>query len=146
MKNIGEAAVEVILQGRREEGPFRSIHDFCERMDSQKVNRRVVEQLIRCGAFDSVHSNRAQLMAGLDEVLDRAAAVQRDRQAGQMNLFEMLRSQKKMKAPPLPDIADWDSRMRLQFEKESWVSISPAILSIFTRNRSARSAATIPSR
>ncbi|MGO9312059.1 MAG: DNA polymerase III subunit alpha [Syntrophobacteraceae bacterium] len=119
VKNVGEGAVEVILQDRRENGPFRSIHDFCERMDSQKVNRRVVEQLIRCGAFDSVHSNRAQLMAGLDEVLDRAAAVQRDRQAGQMNLFEMLRSQKKIKVPPLPDIADWDSRLRLQFEKES---------------------------
>jgi DNA polymerase-3 subunit alpha len=119
VKNVGESAVEVILQGRREQGPFRSIHDFCERIDSQKVNRRVVEQLIRCGAFDSVHPNRAQLMAGLDEVLERAAAVQRDRQAGQMNLFDMLRSQKKMKAPPLPDIPDWDSRMRLQFEKES---------------------------
>jgi DNA polymerase-3 subunit alpha len=119
VKNIGEAAIEVILRGRGEEGPFRSIHEFCERMDSQKVNRRVVEQLIRCGAFDSVHANRAQLMAGLDEVLERASSLQKDRQAGQMNLFEMLRSQKKVKAPPLPDIPDWDSRMRLQFEKES---------------------------
>ncbi len=119
VKNVGEAAVEVILQGRRDDGPFLSLHDFCERIDSQKVNRRVVEQLIRCGAFDSVHANRAQLMAGLDEVLDRAAAVQKDRQAGQLNLFEMLRSQKKMKAPALPAISDWDSRLRLQFEKES---------------------------
>ena len=119
VKNVGETAVEVILQGRREQGPYTGIHDFCKRIDSQKVNRRVVEQLIRCGAFDSLHQNRAQLMAGLDEVLERAAAVQRDRQAGQMNLFEMLRSQKKMKAPPLPDVPDWDSRIRLQFEKES---------------------------
>jgi DNA polymerase-3 subunit alpha len=119
VKNVGEAAVEAILQGRREQGPYTSIYDFCERVDSQKVNRRVVEQLIRCGAFDSVHPNRAQLMAGLDEVLERAAALQRDRQAGQMNLFDMMRSKKKMKAPPLPDIEDWESRMRLQFEKES---------------------------
>ena len=119
VKNVGEAAVEIILQGRREQGPYTAIHDFCERIDSQKVNRRVVEQLIRCGAFDSLHQNRAQLMAGLDEVIERAAAAQRDRQAGQMNLFEMLRSQKKMKAPPLPDVPDWDSRIRLQFEKES---------------------------
>lgn len=119
VKNVGEAAVEIILQGRREQGPYTAIHEFCERIDSQKVNRRVVEQLIRCGAFDSLHQNRAQLMAGLDEVIERAAAAQRDRQAGQMNLFEMLRSQKKMKAPPLPDVPDWDSRMRLQFEKES---------------------------
>ena len=119
VKNVGEAAVEIILQGRREQGPYTTIHEFCERIDSQKVNRRVVEQLIRCGAFDSLHQNRAQLMAGLDEVIERAAAAQRDRQAGQMNLFEMLRSQKKMKAPPLPDVPDWDSRIRLQFEKES---------------------------
>jgi DNA polymerase-3 subunit alpha len=119
VKNIGEAAIEVILRGRGEEGPFRSINEFCERMDSQKVNRRVVEQLIRCGAFDSVHPNRAQLMAGLDEVIERASSLQKDRQSGQMNLFEMLRSKKKVKAPPLPEIPDWDSRMRLQFEKES---------------------------
>ncbi|MGA2026829.1 MAG: DNA polymerase III subunit alpha [Syntrophobacteraceae bacterium] len=119
VKNVGEAAVEIILQGRREQGPYTTIHEFCERIDSQKVNRRVVEQLIRCGAFDSLHQNRAQLMAGLDEVIERGAAAQRDRQAGQMNLFEMLRSQKKMKAPPLPDVPDWDSRIRLQFEKES---------------------------
>ncbi|HYA42124.1 MAG TPA: DNA polymerase III subunit alpha, partial [Syntrophobacteraceae bacterium] len=119
VKNVGEAAVEVILQGRQEHGPYTTFHDFCERIDSQKVNRRVVEQLIRCGAFDSLHPNRAQLMAGIDEVLDRAATLQRDRQAGQMNLFEMLRSKKKMKSPPLPDIEDWESRRRLQFEKES---------------------------
>jgi DNA polymerase III subunit alpha len=119
VKNVGEMAVEIILQGRREQGPYTTIHEFCERIDSQKVNRRVVEQLIRCGAFDSLHQNRAQLMAGLDEVLERAAAAQRDRQAGQMNLFEMLRSQKKMKAPTLPDVPDWESRIRLQFEKES---------------------------
>jgi DNA polymerase-3 subunit alpha len=119
VKNVGEAAIEVILKSREEDGPFRSIHDFCERIDSQKVNRRVLEQLIRCGAFDTLHPNRAQVMAGLDEALDRASAVQRDRQAGQMNLFDMLRSKKKTTALVLPDIPDWDSRTRLQFEKES---------------------------
>ena len=119
VKNVGEAAIEVILRCREEDGPFRSIHDFCERIDSQKVNRRVLEQLVRCGAFDTLHPGRAQVMAGLDEALDRASAVQRDRQAGQMNLFEMLRSKKKTSAPVLPDIPEWDSRTRLQFEKES---------------------------
>lgn len=119
VKNVGEAAIEVILKGREEDGPFKSIHDFCERMDSQRVNRRVIEQLIRCGAFDSIHPRRAQVMAGLDEALDRAAAVQRDKQAGQMNLFQMLKAKQKVSAPVLPDITDWDSRTRLQFEKES---------------------------
>ncbi|MGC8495228.1 MAG: DNA polymerase III subunit alpha [Syntrophobacteraceae bacterium] len=119
VKNVGETAVEIILQCRRDQGPYTTIHDFCSRIDSQKVNRRVIEQLIRCGAFDSLHPNRAQLMAGLDEVLDRAASVQKDRSSGQMNLFEVLRSKNKIKPPSLPDIGDWDSRMRLQFEKES---------------------------
>ena len=119
VKNVGETAVEIILQGRREKGPYTTIHEFCSRIDSQKVNRRVIEQLIRCGAFDSLHPNRAQLMAGLDDVLDLAAALQKDRHSGQMNLFEVLRSKKKIKPPSLPDIPDWDSRMRLQFEKES---------------------------
>lgn len=119
VKNVGETAIEVILRSREEGGPFKTIHDFCERVDSQKVNRRVIEQLIRCGAFDSIHPVRAQVMAGLDEALDRAAAVQRDKQAGQMTLFDMLRSKQKVSAPVLPDIPDWDSRSRLQFEKES---------------------------
>lgn len=119
VKNVGESAIEVILRSRVEDGPFRSIHDFCERVDSQKVNRRVLEQLVRCGAFDSVHPNRASVMLGLDEALDRAAALQKDRQAGQMNLFDAFRSQKRETAPSLPDIPDWDSRTRLQFEKES---------------------------
>ncbi|MHC1725438.1 MAG: DNA polymerase III subunit alpha [Syntrophobacteraceae bacterium] len=119
VKNVGEAAIEVILKSRGEEGPFKSIYDFCERIDSQRVNRRVLEQLVRCGAFDSIHANRAQLMAGLDDVLERAAVVQRDRQAGQMNLFDMFRSQKMISTPALPEIPDWDSRTRLQFEKES---------------------------
>lgn len=118
VKNVGENAIEVILKCR-EDGPFQSVYDFCERIDSAKVNRRVLEQLVRCGAFDSLHPNRAQVMAGLDDALDRAAAVQRDKQAGQMNLFNMLRSQKKAPAPALPGITDWDSRTRLQFEKES---------------------------
>lgn len=118
VKNVGETAIEVILKSR-EEGEFKSVYDFCERVDSQKVNRRVLEQFIRCGAFDSVHPVRAQVMAGLDEALERAASVQRDKQAGQMSLFDMLRSQKKLAAPVLPDIPEWDSRTRLQFEKES---------------------------
>jgi DNA polymerase-3 subunit alpha len=113
--------VEVILQSRDTEGPFKSVHDFCQRVDSQKVNRRVIEQLIRCGAFDSLHPSRAQVFAALDEALDRAQAYQRDRASGQMNLFDLLRAKKNVTpAPPkLPDVPEWDSRMKLQYEKES---------------------------
>ncbi len=121
VKNVGEAAVEVILQSRDAEGSFKSVHDFCQRVDSQKVNRRVTEQLIRCGAFDSLHPNRAPVLAALDEALDRAQAYQRDRASGQMNMFDLLRAKKNVApaAPKLPDVPEWDSRMKLQYEKES---------------------------
>jgi DNA polymerase-3 subunit alpha len=121
VKNVGESAVEVILQSRDKEGPFKSVHDFCQRVDGQKVNRRVIEQLVRCGAFDSLHPSRAQVLAALDEALERAQAYQRDRASGQMNLFDLLRARKSVApaAPRLPDVPEWDSRMKLQYEKES---------------------------
>ena len=72
VKNVGETAIEVILKSRQDDGPFKSISDFCERLDSGKVNRRVIEQLVRCGAFDTLHPNRAQLMAGLDDVVEQS--------------------------------------------------------------------------
>jgi DNA polymerase-3 subunit alpha len=121
VKNVGETAVDVILQSRDTEGDFKSVHDFCQRMDSQKVNRRVIEQLIRCGAFDSLHPSRARVFAALDDALDRAQVYQRDRASGQLNMFDLLRAKKNVApAPPkLPDVPEWDSRMMLQHEKES---------------------------
>ncbi len=119
VKNVGETAVEVILNTRDQKGPFLSVYDFCQRVDTQKVNRRVLEHLIKCGAFDSIHPARAAVMAVLDEALEKAQVVQRDRQAGQVNMFELLRSKKKLPTPSLPDVPPWDSRTTLQFEKES---------------------------
>lgn len=119
VKNVGEAAIEVILNSRNEQGHFQSIFDFCRRMDTQKVNRRVIEQLIKCGAFDSVHANRARVLAALDEAMEKAQIVQRDRQSGQMNMFDILRAQKKIPSSSLPDVPPWDSRTTLQFEKEA---------------------------
>ncbi len=121
VKNVGETAVEMILQSRDAEGPFRSIHDFCQRVDSQKVNRRVIEQLIRCGAFDSLHSSRARVFAALDDAMDRAQVYQRDRASGQMNIFDLLKARKNAAPAParLPDVPEWDSGTKLQYEKES---------------------------
>lgn len=119
VKNVGEAAIEVILGARQEQGPFQSIYEFCRRVDTQKVNRRVIEQLIKCGAYDSLHSNRAQALAALDEALEKAQVVQRDRQSGQINMFDLLRSRKKTPAQALPEVPPWDSRTTLQFEKEA---------------------------
>jgi DNA polymerase-3 subunit alpha len=120
VKNVGETAVEGILKSREEQGPFLSIHDFCQRVDTQRVNRRVLEQLIKCGAFDSVHPSRSRVLAALDQALDSAQVMQRDRQSGQMNIFALLKAQKKVTSQPdLPEAPDWDARTTIQFEKET---------------------------
>jgi DNA polymerase-3 subunit alpha len=120
VKSVGESAIDIILNTRQEQGPFRSIFDFCERVDSSKVNRRVLEQLIKCGAFDSIHSGRSRVLAALDDALEKAQVMQKDRQSGQINMFTMLRSkQQKPVVPTLPDVPDWDERTSLQFERET---------------------------
>lgn len=119
VKNVGETAIEVILDSRREQGDFSSLFDFCQRVETTRVNRRVLEQLIKCGAFDSLHANRAGVMAALDAALEKAQIMQRDRQSGQMNMFDLLRSRQKTPPQALPDVPAWDSRITLQFEKEA---------------------------
>ncbi len=121
VKNVGEGAIETILAARAKDGPFRSIFDFCERVDPSKVNRRVLEHLIKCGAFDSIHADRARVLAGMDQALERAQARQRDRSAGQLSLFDLLRAtpQKAREPEILPDVPSWDSRTLLNYEKES---------------------------
>ena len=122
VKNVGESAIEAILASRGEQGPFTSIFDFCRRVDLTKVNRRVVEQLVKCGAFDSRHPCRAAALAAMDDALEKGQAMQRDRQSGQINMFDMLRAKSGKKAEgsvKLPDVPEWDSRIKLQYEKEA---------------------------
>ncbi len=90
VKNVGEAALHGILSDRSAKGAFRGLLDLCERVDLQKVNRKVVESLIQCGAFDSLGGTRAQYLGYLDRALERAASAQRDRARGQTNLFDLL--------------------------------------------------------
>ena len=87
VKNVGEGAIESILEVRGEGGPFASLYDFARRVDGRRVNRRVVESLVKCGAFDSLHANRAAVWNALDAALEQGAAAQRDRELGQGSLF-----------------------------------------------------------
>ncbi len=127
IKNVGEGAIEAILSARMctpdgepSEGvvPFESLFDFAQRIEGRKVNRRVVEALVRCGAFDSVHENRAAAWQGLDATLERGAAAQRDREIGQGTLFGGPAGGGSVDAPPLPDVPPWTDRERLASEKE----------------------------
>ncbi|MBW1684101.1 MAG: DNA polymerase III subunit alpha, partial [Deltaproteobacteria bacterium] len=117
VKNVGEGAIETILEARSEGGAFGSLFDFAGRIDGHRVNRRVVESLVKCGAFDSLHENRSAVWAGLDVALEAGASAQRDREIGQESLFAGL-GDGALVEPALPDSPEWTERQRLEGEKE----------------------------
>ena len=120
VKNVGRGAVEAILEAREEGGEFSGLHDLCERVDLRRVNRRVLESLIKCGAFDSTGAHRAQLMAVLDEALEHGQKVRRDIDAGQGSIFDLMGdSGAAPAAPELPDVPPWSEADRLGYEKEA---------------------------
>ena len=121
IKNVGGSAIESIIARREAEEPFSSFFDFCCRIDMQKVNKRVLEGLIKVGAFDSTGTKRAQLMAVMEQTLDEASAIQKERALGQTSLFgafEADSSNSYVLARPLPPIDEWQQTQILQFERE----------------------------
>jgi DNA polymerase III subunit alpha len=114
IKGTGQAAIEAIVAAREEKGPFADLFDFCRRVDKRLVNRRVVEALVRAGAFDAIDRRRASLFASVGLALDageRAAAT-----ASQVSLFG------EEAAPPMPvngAARDWTEAERLVHEKGS---------------------------
>jgi DNA polymerase-3 subunit alpha len=118
VKNVGESAIESIIASRTDQ-PFESLFDFCERVDLKKVNKRVIESLIKCGAFDSTGAKRSQLMAALESALEYGQRVQKERNDPQMGLFDLGDNQPSINAPVLPEIGEWDGKQFLIFEKES---------------------------
>jgi DNA polymerase-3 subunit alpha len=119
VKNVGSAAVESIIEARADGGPFSSLYEFSERVDLQRVNRRVVESLIKCGAFDSLHPVRSQAMAALEEAMEMAQTIQKDRLSGQISMFGTFAGQQRNSEPPLPNIPEWNHRQKLAMEKEA---------------------------
>jgi DNA polymerase-3 subunit alpha len=120
IKNVGEGAVEVVLRARGEGGAFRSLSDFCERVDLKAANRRVVESLVKSGSFDSLESRRAALFAAIDRAMESGQKRQRDNAEGQSNLFGILGGETPSAAPErVPDATEWSEAERLAFEKES---------------------------
>jgi len=118
VKNVGEGAIESIVEVRKE-AKFRSIFDFCERVNWNKINKRVVESLIKCGAFDSFGEYRSRTWAVLEDALDYGQRVQKERLDPQISLFETGENQQTVNTPQMPEIEEWDEKRRLAFEKES---------------------------
>ena len=124
VKNVGIGAIESIISVREKEGRFLSLADFCERVDPRKINKRVVESLIKCGAFDSTGHKRRQLMVGYEDIMERAQRRQHERLSAQANFLEQF----DMHGDPLSsgamsdvasDIPEWDHNELLKNEKET---------------------------
>lgn len=122
VKNVGKGAIKAILDSREQEGPFKSLQDFCNRVDLSCVNRRVVESLIKCGAFNSVPGNRAQLLQISDSCYEKGQSIQKDRNSRQVSLFDIGEEAGftlDLDEVPLPDVEDFAERDILAMEKET---------------------------
>ncbi len=119
VKNVGLAAIDAIISERESGGRFESLFDFCQRVDLHKVNKRVVESLIACGAFDSTGQYRSRLMAVLEDALEWGQSVQRERNDCQMCLFDTGDDRSGLLNPPvIPNLEQWSEKQRLDAEKE----------------------------
>ena len=118
VKNVGLKAVELVIGERDAHGPFSGLLDFCRRMEGSKVNRRVLEGLIQCGAFDFTKAFRSRLFAGLDDAL-RLCGAKHD--PNQLNMFGSIDLGEGQAGGllELPDLPEWDEKEKLRREKEA---------------------------
>jgi len=120
VKNVGLGAVNSIIRARKKDGPFSGYADFCRRLDTKVVNRRVLESLIKCGAFDSLDHRRAQLMAAVDAGLGLAQQSQRERENGQLSLLDFFGDgARESVSINLPEVGEYPEDELLALEKET---------------------------
>ena len=127
VRGVGESAVQAILDARASAGPFKHLLDFASRVDSRKINKKVVEALVKSGAFDFEGVPRWQLFAGIESAFAAGASVQADRASGQASLFGggAAAVEAKPRYPRPGDLVgdltveEWPERVRLAFEKEA---------------------------
>jgi DNA polymerase-3 subunit alpha len=120
IKGCGGAAGEAIAQARKTGGPFRSLFDVCERCDPSVLNRTAIESLVKAGAFDQLHANRASLWHSLDRAVQAGASRLADMRAGQKGLFDDDDADEstKLADTSLVQTSDWSDKERLANEKE----------------------------
>jgi DNA polymerase III alpha subunit len=123
IKNVGDSPVDAILAARERIGRFTDLYQFCEEVDMKGCNKRCIESLIKAGAFDSTGAHRAQLLAALDEAVERANRMQKEKASGQISLFAMMTSGgdepvMTIPKPALPTVPRLAKDEELQMEKE----------------------------
>jgi len=121
VKNVGSAALESILKSREEGGRFLDIFDFCERIDLRKANKKVVESLIKCGAFDTTGARRSQLFAVYELAIERGQERQQEKNGRQKSLFGIIESadSRERSTPGYPACEEWPEHEVLAYEKET---------------------------
>ena len=126
VKGVGDVAGKFIVKEREKNGPFLSFGDLVERVDGKAANKRVLECLIKSGAFDDLHGNRASLLADLDRAMGEAQLRRKDREAGQTNLFDMMGSTESepqiggqdFVSNGVNEVPEMDELEKLQLERE----------------------------
>ncbi len=114
LKNVGAQAMEAIVREREENGVYRDIFDFADRLDPRAVNKKALENLSKAGAFDALNPNRRQIFESLDVLVAHAASVQADRESNQVSLFGDTLTE--ASRPKLRDVPDWAQQVKLNQE------------------------------
>ena len=117
VKNVGNRAIEVIMEEREQRGAFASLRDFCERVDTRVVNKRTIESLILCGAFDSLEGHRAPLLTNLPNTMKAAKILKSERDRGQLSLFQNIGGIPNLYSPQI-ETTEYEPLERLAMEKK----------------------------
>ena len=116
IKNVGQGAMELAIRERERAGDFKSLEDFCSRLDSRIANRKMLESLVKCGTFDFLRRERAELFACIDDALASSAVAHRDRMAGQVSLFGD--THEHVAPARTRTVMPWSDREKMSCEKE----------------------------
>ena len=119
VKNVGRGLIRSMVRKRKEGGPFKSLEDFIERMGEGELNKRAVENFIKCGAADSFGYHRSELLAVYDSMMDSIAASRKKNLDGQMGLFAMLDEEDASAKIPIPKLQELQKADLLAMEKET---------------------------
>jgi len=119
VKNVGRGLIRSMVKIRNEGGPFRSLEDFIQRMDQHDLNKRAVENFIKCGAMDCFGRNRSELLAVYDSMMDSIAQSRKKNLDGQMGLFSMLDAEVPSASIPIPSLPELDRAELMLMEKET---------------------------
>ena len=119
VKNVGRGLIRSMVQKRNEGGPFKSLEDFIQRMGEGELNKRAVENFIKCGAMDCFGYHRSELLAVYDTMMDSIASSRKKNLEGQMGLFSMLQEEDKAAAIPIPKLAEMKKADLMLLEKET---------------------------